>query len=189
MLSATTDRNTRNARLSAIRWLNGRSRMTDFRPRPDDGDGPAGDRPEGNEPEDADPEHPADGEPPLDDNENDEQRNDEPRDDEPADQQDGEPGDQQDVFLKPDELPDAPGTGDPFHPPAPDFAIGRYSYDSPPVDHPPDPIRPFINAGVPRKRRSDWPVMVLAIVVATLVLSAFCLAGFALYSKQNPFVR
>jgi hypothetical protein len=51
-----------------------------------------------------------------------------------------------------------------------------------------DPIRPYMAPPVARRRRSDWPVMIFAMVVAALVMVGCCIAGFALYSGYgNPF--
>src|SRR5262245_46241377 len=55
---------------------------------------------------------------------------------------------------------------------------------------PPDPIQPYMPPPVARRRRSEWPVMIFAIVIAGLVLVGCCLAGFAFYSGYvNPFRR
>jgi hypothetical protein len=48
-----------------------------------------------------------------------------------------------------------------------------------------DPIRPYLAPPVARRRRSDWPVMALAMVLAGLVLVGVCVAGFALYSAST----
>jgi hypothetical protein len=48
-----------------------------------------------------------------------------------------------------------------------------------------DPIRPYMPPRVNRRRRSDWPILVFALVVACLVMAAFCVAGFALYTDVN----
>ena len=52
-----------------------------------------------------------------------------------------------------------------------------------PVTRPPDPIRPFIGRALPRRRRSDWGVLIFALVVSSLILAACCAAGFALYTS------
>jgi hypothetical protein len=74
-------------------------------------------------------------------------------------------------------------------PPPPQSAVGRYRFEAPRLDHPPDPIMPFIAPPVPRKRRRDWPVLVFAIVIALLALATCCIAGFALYSSRAPFAQ
>ena len=45
---------------------------------------------------------------------------------------------------------------------------------------------PFIAPPVPRKRRSDWPVLVFALVIAGVALAVCCIAGFALYASRVP---
>jgi hypothetical protein len=51
-----------------------------------------------------------------------------------------------------------------------------------------DPIRPYMAPPVARRRRSDWPVMIFAMVIAAIVMVGCCLGGFALYSAYgNPF--
>jgi hypothetical protein len=73
-------------------------------------------------------------------------------------------------------------------PPKPDpETVGRYPFEAPPITQPPDPIRMFLGSPKPRRRRSDWPVLVLALVVAAVVTAACCLSGFALFSTWNPF--
>lgn len=72
-------------------------------------------------------------------------------------------------------------------PPPPDRAVGWYHFDAPRVNHPPDPVTPFI--APPRKRRRDWPVLVFALVIAALALAVCCLAGFALFASRAPFVQ
>lgn len=51
-----------------------------------------------------------------------------------------------------------------------------------PPTRPLDPILPYIAPPVPRRRRSDWPVLVFALIVSGLVMAGCCIAGFALYS-------
>jgi len=72
-------------------------------------------------------------------------------------------------------------------PPPPHTARGRYHFDAPPLNHPPDPVLPFIAPPVPRRRRSDWPVLVAALIIAGVALAACCVAGFALYASRAPF--
>ena len=50
---------------------------------------------------------------------------------------------------------------------------------------PPDTIRPYIAPPVRRRRRSDWLVLVIALVVSGLVMVGVCVAGFALYVKNG----
>jgi hypothetical protein len=56
----------------------------------------------------------------------------------------------------------------------PTFATGHGQV--PPV-RPPDPIQPFIPTSIPR-RRADWPVLVVVMIAAMLVLLGCCLAGY-----------
>jgi hypothetical protein len=74
-------------------------------------------------------------------------------------------------------------------PPPPTAARGRYRFDAPPLNHPPDPILPFIAPPVPRRRRSDWPVLVIALIIAALVMAGCCIAGFALYTTKAPLFQ
>jgi hypothetical protein len=46
-------------------------------------------------------------------------------------------------------------------------------------------FRPYVAPPVTRRRRSDWPVLVFALVVATIVMAVFCIAGFALYVQRG----
>lgn len=55
-----------------------------------------------------------------------------------------------------------------------------------PPSVPLDPILPYISPPVPRRRRSDWPVLVLALIVSALVMMTCCIAGFALYNGYTP---
>jgi hypothetical protein len=67
--------------------------------------------------------------------------------------------------------------------------IGYYPAEQKIPSHPTDSVRQFSSFGgsPPRKRRSDWPVLVFALVVATAVTAGCCLAGFGLFSTWNPF--
>jgi hypothetical protein len=65
-------------------------------------------------------------------------------------------------------------------------AIGRFTWEAPIQTMPTDPVWPFVSR-VKRKRRSDWPVLVFALVVAAIVTMGCCLAGFAGFSAWNPF--
>ena len=69
------------------------------------------------------------------------------------------------------------------------YRTGRYQVSRmPPPTQPPDPILPFIAPPVARRRRSDWPVLVVALVVAAILLAVCCIAGYALYlSNGLPF--
>jgi hypothetical protein len=73
--------------------------------------------------------------------------------------------------------------------PPPVYTGGRYQYSrvSPPT-HPPDPILPFIAPPVPRHRRSDWPVLAMALIVSAVVLAICCMAGYALYASKGPLI-
>lgn len=46
-------------------------------------------------------------------------------------------------------------------------------------------FKPYVAPRVTRRRRSDWPVLVFALIVATLVMAACCIAGFAVYVKHG----
>jgi hypothetical protein len=65
-------------------------------------------------------------------------------------------------------------------------AIGRFKWEAPVQTMPTDPVWPFVSR-VKRQRRSDWPVLVFALVVAAIVTMGCCLAGFASFSAWNPF--
>jgi hypothetical protein len=70
--------------------------------------------------------------------------------------------------------------------PPPVFTSGRYGFaDLPPGRHPPDPMVPFVAPPVSRRRRSDWPVLVVALVVSSLVLAGCCIAGYVLYASKG----
>jgi hypothetical protein len=64
--------------------------------------------------------------------------------------------------------------------------IGRYKWEAPIQTKPTDVVWPFVSR-IKRKRRSDWPVLVFALVVAAIVTLGCCLAGFAAFSAWNPF--
>jgi hypothetical protein len=64
--------------------------------------------------------------------------------------------------------------------------IGRYSWEAPIQTKPTDVVWPFVSR-IKRSRRSDWPVLVFALVVAAIVTLGCCLAGFAAFSAWNPF--
>ena len=73
-------------------------------------------------------------------------------------------------------------------PPKPGPTVtGRYKAEVPPLTMPPDPIRPYQSGFKKRKRRSDWPVLVFALVVTVAVTAGCCLAGFALFTAWRPF--
>jgi hypothetical protein len=62
-------------------------------------------------------------------------------------------------------------------------AVTRGSRRSPPM-RPPQFVAPPVN----RRRRSDWPVLLVVLIVVGLVMAGCCIAGFALYSaKGAPF--
>ena len=69
------------------------------------------------------------------------------------------------------------------------YRTGRYQVSRvPPPTQPPDPILPFIAPPVPRRRRSDWPVLLVALIISAIVLAACCIAGYVLYlSNGSPF--
>jgi hypothetical protein len=72
--------------------------------------------------------------------------------------------------------------------PPPIHTTGRYQYGMPRSPaRPPDPVSPFVAPPVNRRRRSEWPVLVVALVISSLVLAACCIAGYMLYaSKGSP---
>lgn len=74
-------------------------------------------------------------------------------------------------------------------PKPPPHVIGRYPFESHLPTHPADTIRQFssLGGGKPRRRRSDWPILTFALVVAAAVMIGCCLAGFALFSAWHPF--
>lgn len=53
-----------------------------------------------------------------------------------------------------------------------------------PPSIPQDPLAPYLNPGVPRKRKSDWPVLMVALVVAALLAAAFCAIGLTIYTRS-----
>ena len=63
---------------------------------------------------------------------------------------------------------------------------GKVTPGRPPT-RPTDPIRPFIGRALPRRRRSDWGVLIFALIVSGLLLAACCAAGFAFYSTKGGF--
>ena len=67
--------------------------------------------------------------------------------------------------------------------------IGYYPHEQKVPSHPTDSVRQFSSFGgtPPRKRRSDWPVLVFALVVTAAVSAGCCLAGFALFTTWRPF--
>lgn len=50
---------------------------------------------------------------------------------------------------------------------------------------PPDAINPFLVGPVRRRRRSDWLVLVFALVVSSLIMAGCCIAGFAVYVNNG----
>jgi hypothetical protein len=73
-------------------------------------------------------------------------------------------------------------------PKPPPGVTGHYEFDATPLKHPPDTVRQFSSlVPKPRRRRSDWPVLVFALVVAATVMTFCCLAGFALFASWSPF--
>ena len=72
-----------------------------------------------------------------------------------------------------------------------DFIQGRgHVQDRASIDEytgqiPREAFRPYVAPPVTRRRRSDWPVLVFALIVATLVMAGCCLAGFAVYVQNG----
>ena len=53
---------------------------------------------------------------------------------------------------------------------------------------PPETLHAYVAPRVSRRRRSDWPILLIALIVAGLVMAGCCVAGFALYTtKGGPF--
>ena len=70
--------------------------------------------------------------------------------------------------------------------PPPAFSSGRYQFAGRQAPtRPPDPVVPFVAPPVPRRRRSDWPVLVVALVVSAFILAACCIAGYVLYASKG----
>jgi len=65
-------------------------------------------------------------------------------------------------------------------------AIGRFKWEAPVPTIPTDVIWLWLSRSK-RRRRSDWPVLVFALVVAAIVTIGCCLAGFPAFSAWNPF--
>jgi hypothetical protein len=74
------------------------------------------------------------------------------------------------------QAPVAPQPAVPQQPP-PSFATG---YGQVPPYRPPDPITPFVSGPRPRKPM-DWPILLVAMVIAAVVMVGVCLAGYAVY--------
>jgi disulfide bond formation protein DsbB len=63
---------------------------------------------------------------------------------------------------------------------------GRYkAHGEVPPTRPLDPIRPYIAPRTGRRRRSDWPVLVFALIVWCLIMAGCCIAGFAIYTAYG----
>ena len=99
----------------------------------------------------------------------------------------GDPPDPLPEWTATDPDPDDPRAyhGDEVLPP-PAYTTGRYAFTrgSGPT-HPPDPILPYVAPPVARRRRSDWPVLVVALVISSIVLAACCIAGYVLYAGRG----
>jgi hypothetical protein len=74
-------------------------------------------------------------------------------------------------------------------PKPPPGVVGYYPHEQKVPSHPTDSVRQFssFGGGPPRRRRSDWPVLVFALVVTAAVTAGCCLAGFALFTTWRPF--
>jgi hypothetical protein len=74
-------------------------------------------------------------------------------------------------------------------PKPPPGVVGYYPHEQKVPSHPTDSVRQFSSFGgtPPRRRRSDWPVLVFALVVTAAVTAGCCLAGFALFTTWRPF--
>jgi hypothetical protein len=53
------------------------------------------------------------------------------------------------------------------------------------------PMRPpeFVAPPVNRRRRSDWVVLLFALIVSGLVMAVCCIAGFALYTTKGGLFK
>jgi hypothetical protein len=70
--------------------------------------------------------------------------------------------------------------------PPPVFSSGRYQFPgSPSTSRPHDPVVPFVAPPVSRRRRSDWPVLVVALIISAIVLAGCCIAGYAVYASKT----
>jgi hypothetical protein len=74
-------------------------------------------------------------------------------------------------------------------PKPPPGVMGYYPHEQKVPSHPTDTVRQFSSFGgsPPRRRRSDWPVLVFALVVTVAVTAGCCLAGFAMFTAWRPF--
>lgn len=80
----------------------------------------------------------------------------------------------------------SPPSGATPEPPPTQFATGSGQV---PPERPPDPVGPFIRPPGPRRRRRDWPILIVAMILASLVMVGCCLAGFAVYSGYGVRIR
>ena len=63
---------------------------------------------------------------------------------------------------------------------------GRYkAMGEVPPTRPLDPIRPYIAPRTGRRRRSDWPVLLFALIVSSLIMAGCCIVGFAIYTAYG----
>jgi hypothetical protein len=54
---------------------------------------------------------------------------------------------------------------------------------------PPEALNAYVAPRVPRRRRKDWPVLMLALVISALVFVGCCIAGFAMYSTKGGLFK
>jgi hypothetical protein len=96
-----------------------------------------------------------------------------------ADPADADPADEPPTWPKPPKFTPTAAFEDPYR-----TRPSRYhpAFGQIPPSVPMDPILPYIAPPVPRRRRSDWPVLLVAMIISALVMAGCCIAGFALYS-------
>lgn len=64
------------------------------------------------------------------------------------------------------------------------LAITRGRRWVPPM-RPPEALNAYVAPRTKRRRRSDVPVLIIALVVAGLIMAGCCIAGFAVYSTKG----
>jgi hypothetical protein len=54
---------------------------------------------------------------------------------------------------------------------------------------PPEALNAYVAPRARRRRRKDWPVLMLALVISALVFVGCCIAGFAMYSTRASLFK